>query len=62
MVPCAPVCKESKALDEFDDEYYDFLEENESALKERMDHMSDTLPGILNVFNRCKEADERRGL
>ena len=47
MVPCAPVCKESKAFDEFDDDYYDFLEENESALKARMDHMSDTFQEYL---------------
>lgn len=42
MAPCAPICKESKAFDEFNDDYYNFLEENESALKERMEHMSDT--------------------
>lgn len=43
----APICKESKVFDEFDDDYYDFLEENESALKERMDHMSDTFQEYL---------------
>ena len=36
----APVCKES-------DTYYDFLEENESALNERMKHMSDTFQEYL---------------
>ena len=41
MAPCAPICKE------FDDNYYDFLEENESALEERMKHMSDTFQEYL---------------
>lgn len=47
MTPCAPMCKESKAFDEFDDEYYGFLEEKESALEERMQHMSDTFQEYL---------------
>lgn len=58
MAPCAPVCKESKVIDEFDDDYFDFLEENESALNERMKHMSDTfqeylmyLIGVKNLTN-----------
>ena len=42
-----PICKESKSFDEFDDDYYDFLEENESALEERMKHMSDTFQEYL---------------
>ena len=45
--PCAPMQKESKAFDEFDDDYYDFLEENESALEERMKHISDTFQEYL---------------
>jgi O-acetyl-ADP-ribose deacetylase (regulator of RNase III) len=48
MAPtCAPARKESNVIDEFDDEYYDFLEENESALNERMKHMSDTFQEYL---------------
>lgn len=47
MVSSTPICKESKSLDEFDDDYYDFLEENESALEERMKHMSDTFQEYL---------------
>lgn len=42
--PCSP---NSKAFDEFDDDYYDFLEENESALEERMKHMADTFQEYL---------------
>ena len=45
--PCAPMPKGSKAFDEFDDDYYDFLEENESALEERMKHISDTFQEYL---------------
>ena len=41
MASCAPICKK------FDDNYYDFLEENESALEERMKHMSDTFQEYL---------------
>ncbi|MBE5955639.1 MAG: RNase III inhibitor [Lachnospiraceae bacterium] len=44
---CAPIQKESEAFDEFDDAYYDFLEEHESALEERMKHMSDTFQEYL---------------
>lgn len=55
MAPCAPVCKESKAFDEFDDDYYDFLEENESALKERMEHMSDTFQEYLMYLISTKK-------
>lgn len=42
--PLAPVCEKSK---ESDEDYYDFLEENESALKERMAHLSDTFQEYL---------------
>ena len=45
--PCAPTSKESKAFAEFDDDYYDFMEENESALEERMKHMADTFQEYL---------------
>ena len=45
--PCAPVCEESIAFDALDDEYYNFLEENELALQERMNHMSDTFQEYL---------------
>lgn len=38
------ICKASSALDE---DYFDFLEENESVLKERMQHMSDTFQEYL---------------
>lgn len=58
MVPCAPVRKENKAFNKFDNNYYYFLEENEAALKERMNHMSDTfqeylmyLIGVKNLTN-----------
>ena len=44
---CAPASKASKAFDEFDDDYFDFLEEHESALEERMKHMSDTFQEYL---------------
>lgn len=47
FAPRASVCRESRSFDEFDDAYYDFLEENESALKERMQHMSDTFQEYL---------------
>lgn len=47
FAPRASVCRESSPFDEFDDDYYDFLEENESALKERMQHMSDTFQEYL---------------
>lgn len=40
IAPCTPVCEEST-------NYYDFLEENESALNERMKHMSDTFQEYL---------------
>ena len=55
MAPCVPVCKESKVFDEFDDDYYDFLEENESALKERMEHMSDTFQEYLMYLISTKK-------
>ena len=47
MAPCVLESKASKAFDEFDDDYYDFLEENESALEERMNHLSDTFQEYL---------------
>lgn len=46
-VPCVPASKSSKVFDEFDDDYYDFLEENETALEERMKHISDTFQEYL---------------
>lgn len=55
IAPCAPVCKESKVFDEFDDDYYDFLEENESALEERMKHMSDTFQEYLMYLIGAKK-------
>ena len=45
--PCAPMPQGSKAFDEFNDDYYDFLEKNETTLKERMKHMSDTFQEYL---------------
>ncbi len=47
MAPCAPICKDSKEFDKFDDDYYDFMEENKSALEERMKHMSDSFQEYL---------------
>ena len=41
LAPCAPVCKKCK------DDYYEFLEEIDSALEERMKHMSDTFQEYL---------------
>lgn len=55
IAPCVPVCTESKLFDEFDDDYYDFLEENESALKERMEHMSDTFQEYLMYLISTKK-------
>ena len=46
-VPCVPASKTSKVSDGFDDDYFDFLEKNESALEERMKHMSDTFQEYL---------------
>ena len=54
-VPCAPRCTESKSYDTFDDAYYDFLEENVSALEERMKHMSDTFQEYLMYLIRTKK-------
>ena len=45
MAPCAPLSKVREAFDEFND--YDFLEKNELALEERMQHMSDTFQEYL---------------
>ncbi len=47
MAPAAPIREESKSYEKFDDEYYDFLEEYESALNERMKHLSDTFQEYL---------------
>lgn len=44
MAPSALCAPDSKV---FDDDYYDFLEKNESALEERMKHMSDTFQEYL---------------
>ncbi len=46
-IPCAPVYEEKRVFDEVDDAYYDFLEKNESVLKERIRHMSDTFQEYL---------------
>ena len=58
MEACAPICKSSKPFEVLDDEYYDLLEERESALDERMNHLSDTfqeylmyLIGVKNLTN-----------
>ena len=50
MAPCAPcavIREDSRTYDEHDDDYFDFLEEHESALEERMKHMSDTFQEYL---------------
>jgi hypothetical protein len=47
MAPVAPIQEESKSYEKFDDEYYDFLEEYEAALNERMKHLSDTFQEYL---------------
>lgn len=47
MEACAPICKNSKPFEVLGDEYYDFLEEQESALDERMSHLSDTFQEYL---------------
>ena len=47
MASCAPIRKGSKNYDAIDDDYCDFLEENESALEERMKHMADTFQEYL---------------
>ena len=47
MAPIAPLYRASKEFDISDDAYSDFLEENESELKERMKHMSDTFQEYL---------------
>lgn len=52
---CAPVCRGSKAFDEFEDNSYDFLKENESALEERMKHMSDTFQEYLMYLIGAKK-------
>ena len=55
MVPCAPRCTERMSYDKLDDVYYDFLEENVSALEERMKHMSDTFQEYLMYLIRTKK-------
>ena len=50
LAPCAPqtvIREDSRIYNEHDDDYYDFLEEHESALEERMKHMSDTFQEYL---------------
>lgn len=44
----------SQAFSEFDDEYYDFLEKNETALQERMEHMTDTFQEYLMYLIQSK--------
>lgn len=58
-VPCscsAPVKKEKKkAIKELStEEYYELLEENESAIAERMKHLSDTFQQYLMYLIACK--------
>ena len=45
------ICKENKVIDEYDD----FLEENESKLQERMDHMTDTFQEYLMYLIGTKQ-------
>ena len=52
---CAPSCEKSKAFDVVDDEYYDFLEEKESVLEERMEHMSDSFQEYLMYLISAKK-------
>ena len=52
---CPPICENSKASAKFDDDYYDFLEEAESALKERMKHLSDTFQEYLMYLIQVKK-------
>lgn len=47
IVASVPAHNERKACDASTEEYYDFLEENESALAERMKHLSDTFQEYL---------------
>ena len=44
-----------KTIDTFDGNYYDFLEEKESALEERMKHMSDTFQEYLMYLISAKK-------
>lgn len=55
MAPRDAIFEESKSYSAFDDEYYDFLEENESALEERMKHMSDTFQEYLMYLIGAKK-------
>ena len=47
IVASVPTHDERKACDAVSEEYYDFLEENESVLAERMKHLSDTFQEYL---------------
>ncbi len=47
--------KARKTFDEFDDDYYEFLEENKSRLKERMKHMTDTFQEYLMYLIDAKK-------
>ncbi len=44
---CTSTCKASSIFDASDEEYYEFLEEKESTLEERMTHISDTFQEYL---------------
>lgn len=55
MAPYDAICEESKSYNAFDDEYYDFLEENESVLEERMKHMADTFQEYLMYLIGAKK-------
>lgn len=51
----APICQEDIVLEAYDGDYCDFLEENESALEERMKHMSDTFQEYLMYLIGAKK-------
>ena len=44
----------NRQIEDFDEDYYDFLEENESALEERMTHISDTFQEYLMYLISAK--------
>lgn len=54
MAPFVSVCNAGRLFDESEDAYYDFLEENESELNERMDHISDTFQEYLMYLIAAK--------
>ena len=54
MAPYESICEDSKSFIAYD-EYDDFLEEKESALEERMKHMSDTFQEYLMYLIGAKK-------